>query len=70
MFVLALIHTFPFIIVHVKKGDLVMTWKTGGVWVTGVVALLAQAWLTFMSVPWIRYVLTTQTFQLLFSRPC
>ncbi|CAI7666076.1 unnamed protein product [Penicillium pancosmium] len=54
MFVLALIHTFPFIIVHVKKGDLVMTWKTGGVWVTGVVALIAQAWLTFMSVPWIR----------------
>ncbi|CAG8003294.1 unnamed protein product [Penicillium salamii] len=54
MFVLALVHTFPFIIVHIEKGDLVETWNTGGVWVTGVVALIAQAWLTFMSIPWIR----------------
>lgn len=56
MFVLALVHTFPFIIVHIEKGDLVETWNTGGVWVTGVVALIAQAWLTFMSIPWIRCV--------------
>lgn len=56
MFVLALIHTFPFIVFHVWKGDLTDQWKSGGVWVTGVVALIAQAWLTFMSVPWIRYV--------------
>ncbi|KAJ5698113.1 hypothetical protein N7462_000118 [Penicillium macrosclerotiorum] len=54
MFVLALIHTFPFIVFHIWKGDIVEQWSSGGVWVTGVVALIAQAWLTFMSVPWIR----------------
>jgi len=56
MFVLALVHTFPFIIYHEWKGDLVKSWMDGGVWVTGVVAIIAQAWLTFMSIPWIRYV--------------
>jgi ferric-chelate reductase len=55
MFVLALIHTFPFIVFHIWKGDLVEQWSSGGVWVTGVVAIIAQAWLTFMSIPWIRY---------------
>ncbi|KAJ5128270.1 hypothetical protein N7526_006436, partial [Penicillium atrosanguineum] len=55
MFVLALIHTFPFIVVHVRQGDLPAQWNSGGVWVTGVVAIIAQAWLTFMSIPWIRY---------------
>ncbi|OKL60878.1 hypothetical protein UA08_03733 [Talaromyces atroroseus] len=54
MFVLALVHTFPFIVYHTWKGDLVVQWNDGGVWVTGVVALLAQAWLTFASVPWLR----------------
>ncbi|KAJ5179050.1 hypothetical protein N7492_002260 [Penicillium capsulatum] len=54
MFVLALIHTFPFIVFHQWKGDLRDEWMSGGVWVTGVVALIAQTWLTFMSVPWIR----------------
>ncbi|KAJ5338217.1 hypothetical protein N7452_004945 [Penicillium brevicompactum] len=54
MFVLALVHTFPFIVFHAWKGDLVASWSKGGVWVTGVVALIAQAWLTFMSIPWIR----------------
>lgn len=54
MFVLALIHTFPFIVFHVWKGDLVVQWSSGGIWVTGVVAIIAQAWLTFMSIPWIR----------------
>lgn len=29
-------------------------WNDGGTWVTGVVALLAQAWLTFASIPWLR----------------
>lgn len=58
MFVLALIHTFPFIVVHVRKGDITAQWNSGGVWVTGVVAIIAQAWLTFMSIPWIRYVST------------
>jgi ferric-chelate reductase len=55
MFVLALIHTFPFIVFHIWKGDIVEQWSSGGVWVTGVVAIIAQAWLTFMSIPWIRY---------------
>ncbi|PYH83386.1 hypothetical protein BO82DRAFT_431096 [Aspergillus uvarum CBS 121591] len=54
MWVLALIHTFPFIIYHIWKGDLVYQWNDGGVWVTGVVALLAQTWLTVLSIPWLR----------------
>ena len=62
MFVLALIHTFPFIVYHQREGDIKKEWKTGGVWVTGVVALIAQAWLTFMSIPWIRYAFI--------KRPC
>lgn len=56
MFVLALIHTFPFIIYHMWMGDIVEQWTTGGLWVTGVVALVAQAWLTLFSISWIRYV--------------
>lgn len=58
MFVLALVHTFPFIMVHIWAGDIVTEWNTGGIWVTGVIALLAQAWLTFMSIRWIRYVIS------------
>ncbi|KID88069.1 Flavoprotein transmembrane component [Metarhizium guizhouense ARSEF 977] len=54
MLVLALIHTFPFIVYHRDKGDLTAAFRTGGVWLTGVVAIIAQAWLTFMSVSWIR----------------
>ncbi|KAJ6032242.1 hypothetical protein N7540_002974 [Penicillium herquei] len=54
MFVLALAHTFPFIVYHMWKGDIREQWTSGGVWVTGVVAIIAQAWLTFMSIPWIR----------------
>lgn len=56
MFVLALVHTFPFIVFHKWKGDLVKSWNDGGTWVTGVIALLAQAWLTFMSIRRIRLV--------------
>jgi ferredoxin-NADP reductase len=54
MFVLALVHTFPFIVYHIRMGDIVEQWNDGGIWVTGVVALLAQAWLTFASIPWLR----------------
>ncbi|PWY89229.1 hypothetical protein BO70DRAFT_385316 [Aspergillus heteromorphus CBS 117.55] len=54
MYTLALVHTFPFIVFHIWKGDIVLQWNDGGVWVTGVVALLAQTWLTFLSIPWIR----------------
>lgn len=54
MFVLALVHTFPFVVYHMWMGDIVEQWNDGGLWVTGVVALIAQAWLTFASVPWLR----------------
>ncbi|KAJ6445802.1 Flavoprotein transmembrane component [Purpureocillium lavendulum] len=54
MFVLALIHTFPFIIFHNTKGDTAEVFRDGGVWLTGAIAIIAQAWLTFMSISWIR----------------
>ncbi|RHZ69270.1 hypothetical protein CDV55_106632 [Aspergillus turcosus] len=54
MFVLALIHTFPFIIVHIDKGDMVYQWKTQVTYWTGVAALIPQAYLTVMSLPVIR----------------
>ncbi|KAJ5273511.1 hypothetical protein N7478_008636 [Penicillium angulare] len=54
MFVLALVHTFPFIIIHQRWHDLVYQWKTSVVYWTGVVAIIAQAYLTFMSLPFIR----------------
>ncbi|KAJ5225430.1 hypothetical protein N7468_006655 [Penicillium chermesinum] len=54
MFVLALVHTFPFIIYHISKGDMVKKWKTDMVYWTGVVTLLAQTYLTVMSLPSIR----------------
>lgn len=49
MFVLALIHTFPFIVFHIWKGDMVEEWNTSVVYWTGVVAIIAQAYLTFAS---------------------
>ena len=49
MFVLALVHTFPFIVFHIWKGDMVHQWDTSVVYWTGVVALLAQANLTIMT---------------------
>ncbi|KAI6909861.1 hypothetical protein KC318_g2798 [Hortaea werneckii] len=48
-FVLALIHTFPFIVYHVWQGDMQEEWNTSVFYWTGVVALLAQAYLTFAS---------------------
>lgn len=54
MYVLALIHTFPFIVYRIWTGDIVAEWNSGGIWVTGVVALLAQTWLTFFSIRWLR----------------
>ncbi|EAW13403.1 ferric reductase family protein [Aspergillus clavatus NRRL 1] len=54
MFVLALIHTFPFIIFHINKGDMVKQWKTNVTYWTGVAALIPQAYLTVMSLPAIR----------------
>ena len=55
MFVLALIHTFPYIIFHIQKGDMVKQWKTSIVYWTGIPALLSQTYLTVMSLPSIRY---------------
>ncbi|OJJ46488.1 hypothetical protein ASPZODRAFT_16248 [Penicilliopsis zonata CBS 506.65] len=54
MFVLALMHTFPFIVYNIKIGDLVDQWKTQVTYWTGVAALIPQAWLTFMSIPFFR----------------
>jgi hypothetical protein len=56
MFVLALIHTFPFIVFHIWKGDMMMQWKMSVVYWTGTVALIAQAYLNIMSIGVIRYV--------------
>lgn len=54
MFALALIHTFPFIIFHNWKGDMVTMWNTSVVYWTGVVALIAQTYLQFFSLCFIR----------------
>lgn len=54
MLVLALIHTFPFIIFHIWKGDMMELWATNLAYWSGVAALIPQAYLTFMSLPWIR----------------
>lgn len=56
MFVLALVHTFPFIVVHIAKGDMVLEWNTSVVYWTGVAALIPQAYLNIMSIGPIRYV--------------
>ncbi|KAI2617660.1 putative FRE ferric reductase-like transmembrane component [Hypomontagnella submonticulosa] len=54
MFVLALVHTFPFIVFHIWKGDMVNVWNTSVVYWTGVVALIAQAYLQVFSLRSIR----------------
>ncbi|KAH6679077.1 ferric reductase [Halenospora varia] len=54
MFILALIHTFPFIVVHIQKGDMTMQWRMSVVYWTGVAALIPQAWLNIMSIGPIR----------------
>lgn len=54
MFVLALVHTFPFIIYHIDKGDMVKQWKTSLVYWTGIGAIIPQTYLTILSLPFIR----------------
>ncbi|KAI1102758.1 putative FRE ferric reductase-like transmembrane component [Jackrogersella minutella] len=54
MFVLALVHTFPFIVYNISKGDMVEEWNTSVVYWTGVVALIAQAYLQVFSLRAIR----------------
>lgn len=55
--VLALLHTFPFIVYNYRMGMMVEMWETMFSYWTGVAALVPQAYLTFMSIPWIRSVL-------------
>ena len=50
-FILALMHTFPFVVWHIRNHDMVTQFTVDNVfeyW-TGVVALLFQTWLTFAS---------------------
>jgi hypothetical protein len=56
-FLLALMHTFPFIVYHIRWHDMVMevTMMSTLFYWTGIVALLFQAWLTFASHSVIRY---------------
>lgn len=68
MFVLALLHTFPFIVFHIWSGDMVMTWNTSSYYWTGVVALLAQAYLTFASMGPLRSVQTAMQMKLFADR--
>lgn len=49
MYILALIHTFPFIVFRAWKGDLVTQVNTTIYYWTGITALLAQTYLTFAS---------------------
>lgn len=59
-FILALMHTFPFIVWHIQNHDMVdqvSMMNTFEYW-TGVVALLFQAWLTFASSASIRLATT------------
>ncbi|KAF7562309.1 hypothetical protein G7046_g1822 [Stylonectria norvegica] len=49
-FLLALLHTFPFIVYHIRFHDMVMQWEMSNLFYwTGIVALIFQAWLTFAS---------------------
>lgn len=59
MFVLALIHTFPFIVVHIQKGDMMLQWRTSLEYWTGVAALIAQAYLIIFSIGPLRYMFLT-----------
>lgn len=47
--VLALIHTFPFIVYNIQTGMMTDMWNMTVFYWTGVVALVAQGWLTFAS---------------------
>lgn len=54
MFVLALVHTFPFIIMSIRKGEMMLNWNTSVFYWTGVAALIPMAWLNIMSIGPIR----------------
>lgn len=48
-FVTALVHTFPFIVYNISTGTMKEQWNISVFYWTGVVALVAQGWLTFAS---------------------
>ncbi|MAD86623.1 MAG: hypothetical protein CL912_27015 [Deltaproteobacteria bacterium] len=49
-FILALLHTFPFIVYHIHWHDMQTHFSESLLFYwTGIVAIIAQAWLTFMS---------------------
>ncbi|KAJ4385766.1 hypothetical protein N0V93_010197 [Gnomoniopsis smithogilvyi] len=52
--VLALLHTFPFIVYNKSQNMSAEMWNTMSYYWTGVIALVAQAYLTFMSIPKLR----------------
>ncbi|KAF5374359.1 hypothetical protein D9758_004713 [Tetrapyrgos nigripes] len=54
MYITSLVHTFPFIVMSIRHGEMVETWKTDNFYWTGVVALVPQTWLVFMSWGFIR----------------
>lgn len=54
--VTAMVHTFPFIVYHIKMGDMAMQWKTDAFYWTGGAALVPQCYLTFASYSPLRYV--------------
>ena len=56
MLVLGMVHAFPLIIFHRSQGDMGKMWSSSGTWLTGVIALVCQGWLTIMSIPRIRFV--------------
>jgi hypothetical protein len=60
MFILALVHAFPFIIVLIQKGDMMYAWKNEIYYWTGVAALVPQAWLNITLIGPIRYATTLE----------
>ncbi|KAF5373099.1 hypothetical protein D9758_001494 [Tetrapyrgos nigripes] len=54
MYITSLVHTFPFIVMSIRAGEMELNWKTGTFYWTGVAALIPQTWLIFMSWGWIR----------------
>lgn len=49
-FVTALIHTFPFIVYNIQTGTMTEQWNTSVFYWTGVIALIAQGYLTLASI--------------------
>ncbi|QPC70807.1 hypothetical protein HYE68_001559 [Fusarium pseudograminearum] len=63
-FVLALLHTFPFIVYHIRFHDMQMHFEMSLLFYwTGIVALIFQAWLTFASHSAIRKLLGYEFFK-------